>query len=105
MPKDVHLSVSHHPNSPDINLHVTRNFGLEKDKPQLVICTINRGEVMACFQSGFAQLFELLFEPVNPADLKYAEFISFDRLKWMERDAAAVMNDIQLFRIEIHLCL
>ncbi|MBD1395127.1 hypothetical protein [Mucilaginibacter glaciei] len=92
LPKDVHLSISHHPNSQDINFHVTRNIGREEHKPKLVIFKINKVEAITALQTGCSQLWNLIFERISPAEMRYAEFIPFDKLKWMQRDAAEVID-------------
>lgn len=42
LPKDVHLTISFHPDNPKINFHVTKNVGNSSSKPKISIVEIDK---------------------------------------------------------------
>jgi hypothetical protein len=50
LPGKVHFSISYHPDSDYINLHVTKNEGSQTDKPKIEILKVKKDEAEALFQ-------------------------------------------------------
>lgn len=65
LPGKVHLSVSHVMNDSYINLHVTKNDGLQTNKPKIEICRIDRELLNELMHSFALHSFNAKFEQFN----------------------------------------
>jgi hypothetical protein len=63
-PKDVHFTLSFHPNSDDMNFHVTRNTSDQKNKPQIVIAVVNKVSLESALTKLSKNIFYVFFEPL-----------------------------------------
>jgi hypothetical protein len=63
LPDDIHITISFNPNSPDINLHVSRNLDVE-NKPKVEVMRINK-ELLNEFQQNIGlSIFNSMLEPL-----------------------------------------
>jgi hypothetical protein len=65
MLEDVHFSIAYNDNSPDINLHVTRNVGDAANKPKIEIVRITKIDAEELLPSLGTALLNLMLQPIQ----------------------------------------
>lgn len=85
LPKDIHLTVSFHPDRPDINFHVTREINVP-DKPQIKVVLIDK-ELLKQLETPIGiSFFSAMIEPLplKPYHLNSnkSAYVPFDALNY-----------------------
>lgn len=101
--EDIHFTVSWHPNSPKINLHLTRNISDERNKPKIVIAEIEKKVAAELMTFLPAVVFHHLFIPVSYKSCsrksrKNIRLCFYDDLEKHSARAIVEKNIIQQFK-------
>lgn len=65
LPKDVHFTISFNKNSNDWNIHITKNVGTSRDKPQIKIVVIDKLKLQELTSSIMLTILNVIFQPLN----------------------------------------
>jgi len=101
LPDDIHITISFNANSPDINLHVSRNLDVE-NKPKVEVMRINKELLNNLQQNIGLSIFNSMFEPLQlkPYHL-YSDrcgYFSWDTLNEQSVQTAFENNLVKGFR-------
>lgn len=105
LPKDIHYSISFHPDDDYINLHITKNVSNAKNKPQIKIVKISKADAKQYEKAFCRRLLGHILKPLDIAAFKIRSrnnvgFLSFDELqkgstpKEMEEELATAFSPI-----------
>lgn len=89
LPGNVHFSISYHPDSEYINLHVTKNVGSQTDKPKIEILKVKKDEAEALFRVFMHGWWQAMLCPFDmrayqsrrSVATRNARFLSFGRFQ------------------------
>ncbi|MFN3530597.1 MAG: hypothetical protein ACK417_11800 [Bacteroidia bacterium] len=70
LPKDVHFTISFNKKSNDWNIHITKNVGTSKDKPQIKIVVIDQILLQELTSSIMFTILNVIFRPINIIAIK-----------------------------------
>jgi len=101
MPEDVHFSIAHHPDSPYINFHVTRNTSDKDYKPKIVIFKISKAILTTILSTICQTMFDFVYLPLafsyhlNLSKRKFAKqikFLEFNEWGYLKDSLMRVFN-------------
>jgi hypothetical protein len=86
LPKEMHYTISYHPNDSFINLHVTKNTNDQKNKPQIKIVRISKEDAIKYTDNITRRLLGNMLKPFDITEFKRRNrnkirFLPFDALK------------------------
>lgn len=86
LPKDIHLTVSFHPDNPKVNFHVTKNAGDLSSKPKIAIVEIDKSVLEQISDSVNRKMLGLMLKPFDMRQFvldnrNKVGFISYDDIQ------------------------
>ncbi len=65
LPKDIHLTISFHPDNPKINFHITKNIGDGSSKPKIAIVEVEKNALTHIYEIAGKRMLSLILKPFD----------------------------------------
>ena len=65
LPKDVHFTIAYNNNSPDVNIHITKNVGFQIDKPIIRIAVVDKKILNEFSHLFYTKIFRVVTRPID----------------------------------------